>query len=289
MLNVVIYHDNCADGLTAAACFKNALIDCEFLPATYDTFEQVDVSRMAGASVYFVDFSPSYSKLLAIAAVAKSVVVLDHHKTAQAALTTALPEDVNNVKVIFDMGHSGAALAWRYLYPDKLEPALVAYVEDRDLWHFKLPDSKAVSEYLSSFPRTVDSYLTLLQESMTQWDFVAQAAVSGSILLRKLEATVHENLSRMSYELRADPNGACYVAIGNVCTAISETAKAALDKWPIVTYSETYMDKCSAGCVTRVYSLRSRGDFDVSEVAKRNGGGGHPAAAGYSVKVNRAD
>jgi nanoRNase/pAp phosphatase (c-di-AMP/oligoRNAs hydrolase) len=29
------------------------------------------------------------------------------------------------------------------------------------------------------------------------------------------------------------------------------------------------------------YSLRSRGDFDVSELAKRHGGGGHRNAAGF--------
>jgi len=31
------------------------------------------------------------------------------------------------------------------------------------------------------------------------------------------------------------------------------------------------------------YSLRSRGDFDVSELAKLWGGGGHKAAAGFEV------
>ena len=29
------------------------------------------------------------------------------------------------------------------------------------------------------------------------------------------------------------------------------------------------------------YSLRSKGDFDVSELAKRHGGGGHKNAAGF--------
>lgn len=32
-----------------------------------------------------------------------------------------------------------------------------------------------------------------------------------------------------------------------------------------------------------VYSLRSRGDFDVSDVAKAFGGGGHRNAAGFTV------
>ena len=32
-----------------------------------------------------------------------------------------------------------------------------------------------------------------------------------------------------------------------------------------------------------VYSLRSRGEFDVSEVAKQYGGGGHKNAAGFKI------
>lgn len=32
-----------------------------------------------------------------------------------------------------------------------------------------------------------------------------------------------------------------------------------------------------------VYSLRSRGEYDVSELAKRWGGGGHKNAAGFNV------
>jgi nanoRNase/pAp phosphatase (c-di-AMP/oligoRNAs hydrolase) len=33
------------------------------------------------------------------------------------------------------------------------------------------------------------------------------------------------------------------------------------------------------------YSMRSRGDFDVSEVCKQFGGGGHFSASGYNIKA----
>ena len=36
----------------------------------------------------------------------------------------------------------------------------------------------------------------------------------------------------------------------------------------------------------RHYSLRSRGDYDVSEIAVRYGGGGHTAAAGFTKKLD---
>ena len=33
-----------------------------------------------------------------------------------------------------------------------------------------------------------------------------------------------------------------------------------------------------------MYSLRGRGDFDVAEIAKTQGGGGHKSAAGFKIE-----
>lgn len=38
----------------------------------------------------------------------------------------------------------------------------------------------------------------------------------------------------------------------------------------------------------RIYSLRSTGDFDVAEIAKKYGGGGHKNAAGFKVPNDEA-
>ncbi|MFQ3615868.1 MAG: hypothetical protein SNJ57_09305 [Cyanobacteriota bacterium] len=55
-----------------------------------------------------------------------------------------------------DLDRSGAAIAWEHFHNDDV-PDLIRYVEDRDLWRWKLPDSEAVSEalgvWLSSFRR----------------------------------------------------------------------------------------------------------------------------------------
>jgi oligoribonuclease NrnB/cAMP/cGMP phosphodiesterase (DHH superfamily) len=89
------------------------------------------------------------------------VVVLDHHKTALEKLAeTAAGE---NVTKVIDMERSGATIAFDYfkeklkLCPnqtvmevgefDRLGP-LFKYIEDGDLWRWRLPNSKAFSSGL---------------------------------------------------------------------------------------------------------------------------------------------
>ena len=98
--------------------------------------------------------------------------ILDHHKTAQAALDGA-------DYATFDMKRSGAGLAWDYLFgkdraaytPSLRRASQVAYVprpwwvdytEDQDLWNWALPNSHEVNAYLMVQPRTMDSWRGML-------------------------------------------------------------------------------------------------------------------------------
>ena len=98
-----IYHAFCADGFGAAWIVRRALGDgVEFHAASYGQ-EPPDVT---GRDVLMVDFSYKRPVLVQMAAKAKSILILDHHKTAQADLVD-LPD---NVQTIFDMERSGAML-----------------------------------------------------------------------------------------------------------------------------------------------------------------------------------
>lgn len=74
-----IYHAFCADGFGAAWIVRRALGDgVEFHAASYGQ-EPPDVT---GRDVLMVDFSYKRSMLDKMAEVARSILVLDHHKTA---------------------------------------------------------------------------------------------------------------------------------------------------------------------------------------------------------------
>ena len=64
---------------------------------------------------------------------AESLLVIDHHKTAQKELC-----DIPKKYQIFNMNKSGAVLAWEYFFPDEEVPLLFLYIQDRDIWTKKL-------------------------------------------------------------------------------------------------------------------------------------------------------
>lgn len=81
--DMVIYHDNCADGFGAAwACWMRWGDACEYVPANYGQVPP-DVT---GKNILIVDFSYKRPELETMANAAASIVILDHHKTAQAEL-----------------------------------------------------------------------------------------------------------------------------------------------------------------------------------------------------------
>src|SRR4029077_17890731 len=77
---------------------------------------------------------------------AKSLVVLDHHQTAEAELVGLKPQ---NGAIHFDMERSGIGMAWDHFMGSR-RPWIVNYIEDRDLWRKALPHSDMVNAYLGT-------------------------------------------------------------------------------------------------------------------------------------------
>lgn len=178
-----IYHGpDCADGLGAAWAVHCALGDnVEFVAAKYGEsandpeacFAKLGPFELKDRDVLFVDFSASLIALRAMAAEARSILVLDHHKTARedlvglyepiswqdwqvkpVALSSGLPNP-SNLAAIFDMDRSGAGIAWDYLHPSQPRPHIIDLIEDRDLWRFRFGgESRAFHVILASYDWT---------------------------------------------------------------------------------------------------------------------------------------
>src|SRR6267142_5992911 len=107
-LDICIFHGNCDDGFGAAFAVWKRDGDCvDYHPGIYGKAPP-DVT---GMDVAIVDFSYKRSVMKDLAARAKSILVLDHHKTAEADLA-GLSDECQNVEVVFDMFRSGAVMAW---------------------------------------------------------------------------------------------------------------------------------------------------------------------------------
>ena len=162
--DICIYHDNCDDGFAAAfAVWKRFGDAVKYVACNYGN----DAPDVTGKDVLIVDFSFKKDVMEALAAKARRIVVLDHHKTAQAELAgfTHLnciggpfekryaDKLVGGIGVHFNMDKSGCRLAWEYCFGNKQMPDWFAAVEDRDLWRFALPGTKEICIAIRSMPR----------------------------------------------------------------------------------------------------------------------------------------
>lgn len=261
----VIYHGQCMDGFGAAYAAWTKL---------GDTAKYVAVSHhdhlppmRDNSEVYILDMSYPREVLLELNSRMKKVVVLDHHKTSQAAL-----EGLDFCH--FDMNKSGAMLAWEYFRPTCSPPDLIMYIQDRDLWKWELVHSKEVSEVIYSWERDFQWWQDL--EHKIEYSFI-EAVKEGEAIMRFRAQQVKQTV--LSAYL-TDINGH-KVPVVNANQNISEICHTLLDEFPDSPFSAAFFELEKG---TWVVSLRSRGDFDVSEVAKANDGGGHKAAAGYHIQ-----
>lgn len=265
----VLYHANCWDGFAAAwAAWLYFKEGAAYIPVSYGTpFPQAVPD---GASVYMVDFSYQRSVLEGLLERGIKLVVLDHHKTAQEALS-------DFPGVTFDLERSGARLAWNHWHPPEMIPRLVEYVEDRDLWRWRLPDSRAVNAWIRSWPMRFDLWVSVAMECENN---LPRAVEAGEAILRAEERLV-ERMADAAREIVLDGHRG---HVTNASVLYSDVGHELLLRHGEDEFALTYRTRPDG---RREYGIYSRGSgehsqFDVSLIAKRRGGGGHAGASGWT-------
>jgi oligoribonuclease NrnB/cAMP/cGMP phosphodiesterase (DHH superfamily) len=270
MKPLVLYHGGgCADGFCAAFVAWLKLKDkADYRPVNYG--EPFPAESQQNRDLFILDFSYSREVLMTAARrwCERDIVVLDHHKSAQKELESL---GASNLGVKFDLTKSGAMLAWEYFFPDKAVPWLVEYTQDRDLWQWRLPNSKAVSAFIKSYPFDLElwkAWNSSIPGEPVWFDYINQ----GSAILR-YQAQVVEQHVKNAIEIEMDGHKVLSL---NATTMISEIGEKLCEGRP---FSATWFQRVDG---KRIWSLRSRKDgVDVSEIARKHGGGGHPGASGF--------
>jgi oligoribonuclease NrnB/cAMP/cGMP phosphodiesterase (DHH superfamily) len=212
-----------------------------------------------------VDFSYKRDVLIKMSEQADSILILDHHKSAQADLVNLL----NNVVAIFDMERSGAMLAWHHFNPDQPAPELINHIQDRDLWQFKLTGTREIQAALFSYPYHFETWDILMDCDIN--DLFGQ----GVILDRNQQKNTSELIAVTKRRMEI---AGIDVPAASIPYIFSSDAGDHMAKGEF--FAACYWDTETH----RVFSLRSTEDgLDVSGIAEQFGGGGHKHAAGFSV------
>jgi hypothetical protein len=275
---LVIYHGGCDDGFAAAWSVHSALgpQQAEFVEAHY----QQGPPDVSGRYVLIVDFSYKRPVLVDMATRAKGIIVLDHHLTAAQDLF-GFPEPPPfahwrdngwdafgaGIAALFDMNRSGAGMTWDYFFTGR-RPACIDYIEDRDLWRKALPGIEEFTSALRSYPK-----------DFALWDDLMGDGPEPLISEGK---AIHRFYRQLVEKMKTNARQAVLLGVPIWITnapsfAASEVAGELAERGG--KFGATYYELADGRWS---YSLRSRGDYDVSFIAKALGGGGHKNAAGFT-------
>ena len=260
---IVYYHKNCTDGLGSAWSFRQKYGDkAEYIPFNYGD----QISDPTGYHIYFVDCSAKENVLLDIKDKDLSLNVIDHHISAQKKLDHL---DFCH----FDQEHSGAVLAWKYCFPEKEVPLVLRYIEDRDLWRWKLPYSKQISEviFFKDFSfETIDYIDSMLREGKDGFEKIVK---TGDIILAIKNMQI-EKIMKNIIPIKIDGYNGCMI---NSPIHKSEIGSMSKNYDFCIIYNR--IEKNSYICSIRT----TKEDVDVSIIAEKFGGGGHRKASGFRV------
>lgn len=262
-IDLVIYHAHCPDGWCSAYIAKEKYPNAKLWGASHGT--PIPIEQVKGKHVLMVDFSYKRDVLLELKAAAASMVVLDHHKTAEA--------DLQGLDFcVFDMDRSGAGLTFDTLYSGHTRPWWVNYTEARDLWRLdSLIYVREVSAFLMALPQTLEAW-----DQMTSNTVLQEAVDRG----RAIRMHIDHYIEKVNDHVQKGTLSGYRTAVINASYPnISDVLNESCKKYEIgLGWFET-----STGNMQ--FSLRSTGDLDVSDIAKQFGGGGHKNAAGFQLSI----
>ena len=229
-------------------------------------------------SIIFTDISVSRNTAEALEATrnyGKELLLLDHHESARNSL-----EDLNYPWIHIDIDYSGALLAFLW-YKDRLSMTLdlasysnygyiAQLVSDYDLWHHRYPESKKL-QFLWSKIGTEQFINRFLQNSS-----MIMSEEEESLIKESMDALEESyQIANANMESEDDAYGNKWLLIKNIGAMYSLVADRILKENPDAAYC----------CImNRKGSLSFRSQYyNVEQIAKALGGGGHKLASGCSL------
>lgn len=266
MSTLILTHAYCVDGQSSDWVIRKVYPLARSVHCQYG----MRIPDVTDYDVVIADFSFSRSVMLDMAKKARSILCLDHHKSAE--------NEIGDLPFCtFDMKRSGAGLAWDHFFPDVPRPALINYVEDRDLWNNALPHIEEVTAVIQSTPYSTAAWTDLADRLDTGFDDV-----------------VHEGTSLLRYQTRLIERASAAQIDVVIAGYRVPSVNSPLFQTELGNEMDHGMPFAAAWYVTKEgrvrFSLRSAepDGLDVAEIARLFGGGGHVRSSGFEVDLGTA-
>jgi oligoribonuclease NrnB/cAMP/cGMP phosphodiesterase (DHH superfamily) len=287
--DTIVYHKCCPDGVSGLWCAH-----------LYTNNEFEKVSMKAGIDpvfdtkkkdIIFIDVCPSINYILVHTKLAKSITVLDHHKSAYDTYVKNKDflEKIENLKMIFDMNKSGAQIAWDFFFEGVKRAWFIDYVGDRDLWRWELPNSKEISSAFEFNNYFINEDLNKLDLLNNYDESDINGLVNIGLIINQYQQKLIENEVNYSYEATLKIDEYIYnVRIGHIIGGMVSDLGNKLANKPLKNGNlPDFGVVWNYNVDTQAWFVSLRGHDnspDLSVIAKHFGGGGHEKASGFRIE-----
>lgn len=265
---LVFYHADCPDGFTAAwVAWRKFKDEAQYIPVNLSSPVPAEVDDISGKTIYFLDCSYP-EEIISSLSKNNDVYIIDHHKSNKERFEIIR-------KGLFSMDHSGATLAWLFFNNTEPIPKLCQYIEDRDIWAWKLDKSAEICASIDLYDFNFETWDIIAKELEEESGF--DFHYKQGMVVVKYENKIVDRIIKSNSTLVEFEGHKIYAVNGPHILASLIGEKLYISKPSMAIIWNFNKNGISV-------SLRSDGSVDVSEIAKKYGGGGHRASSGFAVK-----
>lgn len=277
-IDTVIYYHPDLDGTTAAAVVKKKeLLLLPTLSIVCKKFHhgQPIQDPPRAITTYAVDSTLSQADYDLLVRRSQTVFWIDHHRTNYKDVIKRRDADV----FVLSDEHAACRLAWDFLFPANPPPLPVLLADDYDLWKFEMGDFTRYFEALFEVElNDVDLMCDLLEKGVDTQAIVSRGRDYYNARMKAVEQAAKKGYERWLGDYK--------IYLVNHTAHVSELGHFILDLGYDIAWMWAY--RFISGRLYIVNHLRSE-RVNVAEIAKRYGGGGLPAAAGFAVPAREPD
>jgi oligoribonuclease NrnB/cAMP/cGMP phosphodiesterase (DHH superfamily) len=268
---VCLYHND-ADGRASAAVvrryYNKQVVTIEMKYGDPLQWDRIEPAKR----VIVVDFSLPLAQMHQLAQ-GRELIWIDHHISAIRSLGKAAGEWAG----LQNTNEAACVLTWQYFYPDQPVPRALVLIGDRDVWRWAETDTGPFDASLqqeNTDPANDELWLPLLADDST----LLQSLIERGTILRAAQLnSIHRQVSAYGYPVIFEGLRTLVINVrgnGDFGSAIRAM------NYPL---GYCYIDSMQNGKLMTFVSLFSS-EVDVSRIAQKFGGGGHPGAAGFSFE-----
>lgn len=283
-----VYHHNDHDGRCAAFLLRfyleskgQSLDKNDFIESDYNTIINLD-QISEGEDVYFLDFHPKIKDDYLWLRKNTNLTIFDHHRSAIRNIHQWESEIDSSkyrlARLVLDESRSGCLITYDELLKDTIlnKPYFVTLINDYDTWKH-------------SHPETYPFFYGLQMHDTSPFSDVWDSLMANYGVIKLIKMIIDSGRMIVNYQEKYDRSELQSIGFetmfeGYKCLCINRW-RSSSHTFEITPNYDMYISFYFNGSkwTVSLYSLSKK--VDVSIIAEKYGGGGHPGSAGFQCKT----